>query len=411
MYEDETYEVILERMLNRVSDKLDKRPSSVIYDTHSPTAIEFQILYIELEYLIKNSYGDTAAREFLILLAKDRGLSPEPATNALLKGEFTPSTVDVTGQRFNIGEINYTVVEKMTHDEVGDGYNSNIGYYKVQCETVGAVGNRYLGQMIPMEYIAGLETAELTEVLIPGEDEEDTEVFRQRYFDSFNEQSFGGNRAAYLETVRKINGVGNLKVTRVWNGDIKPADMIPSAKVTSWYNSVISGLDAEVATWLSAVYMASFEKKLTVGGTVLITVVNSLDFGEASSVLLDKIQTELDPEENAGEGYGLAPIGHVVSVKSAEPVQAYVTTTVTFDEGYNWSNTKTAIEEAVSAYLLELRKAWADNTSTVVRVSQIETRILSVKGVLDVANTKINGSTSNLTLTKYQIPVLGGVSA
>jgi uncharacterized phage protein gp47/JayE len=187
--------------------------------------------------------------------------------------------------------------------------------------------------------------------------------------------------------------------------------MIPSTKVTSWYNSVISGLDAEVATWLSAVYMASFEKKLTVGGTVLITVVNSLDFGEASTVLLNKIQEELDPVENAGEGYGLAPIGHVVSVKSAEPVQSYITTTVTFDEGYNWSNTKTEIEEAVGAYLLELRKAWADNTSTIVRVSQIETRILSVKGVLDVANTKINGSTSNLTLTKYQIPVLGGVSA
>ena len=285
------------------------------------------------------------------------------------------------------------------------------GQYQVQCETEGTVGNQYLGDMIPMEYIEGLQTAQLTEILIPGEDEEDTEVFRQRYFDSFNEQSFGGNRAAYIETVKKIDGVGNLKVTRVWNGDIRPADMIPSTKVTSWYNSVISGLDAEVATWLSAVYMASFEKKLTVGGTVLITVVNSLDFGEASTVLLNKIQEELDPVENAGEGYGLAPIGHVVSVKSAEPVQSYITTTVTFDEGYNWSNTKTEIEEAVGAYLLELRKAWADNTSTIVRVSQIETRILSVKGVLDVANTKINGSTSNLTLTKYQIPVLGGVSA
>lgn len=400
MYENETYEVILERMLNRVSDKLDKRPSSPIYDTHSPTAIEFQILYIELEYLIKNSYGDTAAREFLVLLAKDRGLTPEPATKAVLKGEFAPATIDVTGKRFNIGDINYVVLEQITP-----------GQYQVQCEMEGTVGNQYLGDMIPMEYIDGLQTAQLTEILIPGEDEEDTEVFRQRYFDSFNEQSFGGNRAAYIETVKKIDGVGNLKVTRVWNGDIHPADMIPSAKVTAWYNSVISGLDAEVATWLSAVYMASYEKKLTVGGTVLITVVNSLDFGEASTVLLNKIQEELDPVENAGEGYGLAPIGHVVSVKSAEPVQSYITTTVTFNEGYNWSNTKTAIEEAVGAYLLELRKAWADNTSTIVRVSQIETRILSVKGVLDVANTKINGSTSNLTLTKYQIPVLGGVSA
>ena len=55
MYEDQTYDIILERMMNRVSDKIDKRPSSPVYDLHSSTAIEFQILYIELEYLIKNS--------------------------------------------------------------------------------------------------------------------------------------------------------------------------------------------------------------------------------------------------------------------------------------------------------------------------------------------------------------------
>lgn len=400
MYEKETYEAILERMLNRASDKLDKRPSSVIYDTHSSTAIEFQNLYIELEYLIQNSYGDTAAREFLILLAKDRGLTPETASKAVLKGEFTPANIDMTGKRFNIGDINYVVLNQITS-----------GQYEVQCETAGVIGNQYLGDMIPMDYIDGLQTAQLTEILIPGEDDEDTEVFRQRYFDSFNEQSFAGNRAAYLETVRKIDGVGDLKVTRVWNGDIRPAEMIPSTKVTTWFNSVVGGLDAEVAAWLSAVYMASYEKKLTVGGTVLITVVNSLDFGKATDVLLNKIQTELDPVENAGEGVGLAPIGHVVSVKSADPVQVYIKTTVAFNEGYSWSNTKTLIQEAVDSYLLELRKEWADSSNIVVRVSQVETRILGVKGVLDVTNTKINDSENNLALTKYQIPVLGGVSS
>ena len=195
MYEDQTYDIILERMMNRVSDKFDKRPSSPVYDLHSSTAIEFQILYIELEYLIKNSYGDTAAREFLILLAKDRGLSPEPATKAILQGEFTPTNIDVTGKRFNIGEINYVVTEQITP-----------GTYKVQCETEGVIGNQYLGDMIPMEYIDGLQTASLTSVLIPGEDEEDTEVFRQRYFDSFNEQSFGGNHADYMAKVKSIEG-------------------------------------------------------------------------------------------------------------------------------------------------------------------------------------------------------------
>lgn len=401
MYEKETYDAILDRMLGRVSDKLDKRPSSLIYDTHSSTAVELQTLYIELEYLIKNSYGDTAAREYLILLAKDRGLSPYPATNAILQGEFTPTKLDVTGKRFNIGDINYTVLERISE-----------GKYQMQCESKGVIGNQYMGDMIPMEYIDGLQTAQLTKILVPGEDEEDTEEFRKRYFETFSEQAFGGNRADYLEKVRSVDGVGNCKVTRVWNGDIRPAEMTPSAAVQSWYEGVIQtgGLNGEVKNWLTKVYTAAREKKLTVGGTVLVTVINSLNFGKAEDVLLQKIQTKLDPEQNAGEGYGLAPIGHVVRVKSAETVNVTITTTLTFEEGYGWNNLKTAIQEAAEAYLLELRKEWADSTNIVVRISQLETRILGVKGVLDITDTKVNGTANNFNLTEYQIPVLGGVS-
>ena len=388
-------------MLGRVSDKLDKRPSSLIYDTHSSTAVELQTLYIELEYLIKNSYGDTAAREYLILLAKDRGLSPYPATNAILQGEFTPTKLDVTGKRFNIGDINYTVLERIS-----------AGKYQVQCDSKGVIGNQYMGDMIPMEYIDGLQTAQLTKILVPGEDEEDTEEFRKRYFETFSEQAFGGNRADYLEKVRSVDGVGNCKVTRVWNGDIRPAELIPSAAVQSWYEGVIQtgGLNGEVKNWLTKVYTAAREKKLTVGGTVLVTVINSLNFGKAEDVLLQKIQTKLDPEQNAGEGYGLAPIGHVVRVKSAETVNVTITTTLTFEEGYGWNNLKTAIQEAAEAYLLELRKEWADSTNIVVRISQLETRILGVKGVIDITDTKVNGTANNFNLTEYQIPVLGGVS-
>jgi uncharacterized phage protein gp47/JayE len=386
-------------MLDRVSNKLDKRESSLIYDTHSATAWEMQILYIELEALVSNSYGDTAAREFLILLCGDRGITPKAATSAVLKGEFTPASIDVTGKRFNIGEINYVVTEKIAD-----------GQYQVQCESVGVIGNQYLGDMIPIEYIDGLQTAALTEVLIPGEDEEDTEVLRQRYFDSFSERTFGGNKEDYIENVRKINGVGALKVTRNWNSDIRPAELIPAEKVTTWYKSVISTLDADVALWLSKVYMAAVEKKLTVGGTVLITIVDSDDYGEATSTLVNAVQEELDPELYAGEGSGLAPIGHVVTVKSAAPVTVQVKITLTFDEGYNWSNLGNSITTAVDSYLLELRKGWADSSYTVVRISQIESRILAIKGVTDIADTKINGSANNLTLGADEIPVIGGVS-
>lgn len=398
MYEV-TYREILERMLNRVSDKFDKREGSVIFDTHSPTALELEILYVELNRMIAEGYGDTASREYLILRCKERGIIPYPATYAVLKGTFTPTTVDVIGKRFNLGSLNYIVTEKIADGE-----------YRVQCETPGTVGNQYFGQLIPIEYVEGLETATLTEVLIPGEDEEDTEDLRTRYFNSFDEKAFGGNVRDYIEKTNAIPGVGSTKVTRVWNGDIRPADMIPNEIVNEWYEGIIGTVNPTVKAWLEIVYSAAKAKKLTVGGTVLLTILNS-EYGVPTPELIQTVQTAIDPEQNAGEGYGLAPIGHVVTVKPADAVTINVKTTITFDVGYGWNNLQSSIDEAIQAYLLELRKTWADNPYLVVRVSQIETRLLAISGIVDIENTRINNKTDNLTLGKYEVPIYGGAGA
>lgn len=398
MYEV-TYREILERMLNRVSDKFDKREGSVIFDTHSPTALELEILYVELNRMIAEGYGDTASREYLILRCKERGIIPYPATYAVLKGTFTPATVDVIGKRFNLGSLNYIVTEKIADGE-----------YRVQCETPGTVGNQYFGQLIPIEYVEGLETATLTEVLIPGEDEEDTEDLRTRYFNSFDEKAFGGNVRDYIEKTNAIPGVGSTKVTRVWNGDIRPADMIPNEIVNEWYEGIIGTVNPTVKAWLEIVYSAAAAKKLTVGGTVLLTILNS-EYGVPTPELIQTVQTAIDPEQNAGEGYGLAPIGHVVTVKPADAVTINVKTTITFDVGYGWNNLQSSIDEAIQAYLLELRKTWADNPYLVVRVSQIETRLLAISGIVDIENTRINNKTDNLTLGKYEVPIYGGAGA
>lgn len=395
---DVTYNEILERMLARVSDKFDKREGAVIFDTHSPTAIELELLYVELNTILAEAYGDSASREYLVKRCKERGITPYEATYAVLKGEFTPTNIDVTGQRFNIGSINFVVLEKIADGE-----------YQVQCETAGVIGNQQLGTMIPIDYINGLETAELTEILIPGEDEEDTEDLRTRYFDSFNENAFGGNVQDYLEKTNSIPGVGSTKVTSAWNSDIRPAEMIPSESVKSWYESIKTTLSGEPAEWLDAVFKAAADKKLTTGGTVLLTILNS-DFGVASDTLIKTVQKAIDPDEYAGEGQGVAPIGHIVSVKSAEKIEITVKTNITFDVGYGWSNLQNSIDEAISNYLLELRKSWADNPYLVVRISQIETRLLNIKGIVDIANTKLNGASENLTLGKYEVPMFGGAS-
>lgn len=394
-----TYDDILARMLARVPDKFDKREGSVIFDALSPAAVELQNCYIELNRVIAESYADSASREYLILRCKERGIVPYEATNAILKGVFTPTSIDVSGKRFNIGAGNYVVTEKITDGE-----------YKVQCESPGIVGNRYLGAMIPIEYIEGLETAEITEVLIPGEDDEDTEALRERYFGSFNIRSFGGNKADYIEKISAIAGVGGVKITRVWNADIKPAELVPSESVLAWYESASGTLSEDVRTWLAAIISAAKSGKLTAGGCVLATILNS-EFNPASAALIERVKETLDPSDSAGEGMGVIPIGHVVTVQSAAAVEVNVSVNITFDEGYGWDNLQNAIDSAVSEYLLELRKSWQNASSLIVRISQIETRILGIKGVVDISNAALNGSPANLTLGAYEVPVFGKAAA
>ena len=42
---------------------------------------------------------------------------------------------------------------------------------KMDCETAGSEPNFYIGTLISIDYVQGLETATLSEILIPGEDE------------------------------------------------------------------------------------------------------------------------------------------------------------------------------------------------------------------------------------------------
>ena len=51
--------------------------------------------------------------------------------------------------------------------------------------------------MIPIEYIPGLESAKITEMLVPGEDAEADESLRRRFYASIESQAYGGNIKDY----------------------------------------------------------------------------------------------------------------------------------------------------------------------------------------------------------------------
>ena len=353
MYENVTFESLMEDMLARVPSTMDKREGSVIWDAIAPVAVEFTNFYIALKTVLNETFADTASLYYLAKRAAERGIIQKPATQAILQGEFTPTTLEVpVGSKFSCDSLNYTVTAKISE-----------GTYIMTCETEGTEGNSHFGLLIPVDYIEGLQTAELTELLIAAEDEEDVESLRQRYLESMTSQAYGGNIADYKGKTKSISGVSGVKVTPVWNG----------------------------------------------GGTVKLTIIDG-SFGVPSEELVELVQNEIDPVGHSGEGFGLAPIGHVVTVVGVQGKSIDIVTNITYQTGWNWDSAKDYILNAIDQYFKELSQTWDENENLIVRISQLESKILGCQGVLDVSDTTLNGSTSNLSLAVDEIPVRGTVN-
>lgn len=401
-YEDQTYEAIMERILERVPGELDKREGSIIWNGSGPASVEMAILYTALDFILDATFADTAPREYLIRRAAERGVVPKEATNAVFRADFN-RTVPV-GSRFSLDNLNYVVTERFAQDDT-----ATTMAYRAQCETPGIIGNTQFGVLVPIEYIDGLTYAQLAELLIPGADEEETEAFRARYIASLSSQAFGGNQADYKEKVSALPGVGAVKVFPVWNSNIAPQSLVPSADVTAWYNSALSTLPAAVQAWFTAVYTAANDLLLTAGGLVKLVIMSSA-YGVPTEELIADIQAAIDPPDSHGEGIGVAPIGHVVSVQGVDSTTINVALTLQYEVTWGWDAVESYVQDVIDAYFLELARSWQDAEAIVVRVSQIETRVLSCPGIVDVTNTLLNGGTDNLTLDAAHIPVRGIVS-
>lgn len=354
MFEEMTFERILTLCMARVPQAMDKREGSIIYDAIAPAAAELAILYSNLSNIMDRAFPDTATDTDLTNKAKERSIFRLPATKSVRKGVFQNSAglMDIPiGTRFSGGTVNYTATARISQ-----------GVYQMTCEDAGIIGNAYFGTLIPIDYVPGLASATLEDILIPGEDEEDDDTLRARYMDSLNSTAFGGNIAQYKEMTEKIPGVGSVKVFPVWNG----------------------------------------------GGTVKLVILSS-DGGAPSSTLVNTVQTTIDPEVNQGEGIGLAPIGHVVTVAAATGTTINLSFTLTLETGTTYDAISGQIETALQAYYDGLINSWADADALVVRISQIESRILDVPGVVDITGTTINGSAENLVLSSVAIPIMGTV--
>lgn len=349
-----SYEELMERKLDQIEDKRDKRQGSLIFDAMAPNAAETAAFYADLDMLEDRTFGDTATGDDLTRRAAERGIRRKGAVKATFYGRFlqddgTEYPME-SGTRFFLEEYYYVVLNREAD-----------GRYVLECETAGACGNEYLGNLLPLETMAGLAEATLEELRTDGEDEEGDEELRKRYFASFDADAFGGNIADYRRKVTALQNVGGVKVYPAWNG----------------------------------------------GGTVKLVII---DQGRKAPTAteLEELQREIDPEKR-GEGYGIAPIGHQVTVVGVTEATCNISLSITLAEGAVQETVLAEIRERFEAYFAELRQGWADSEYLTVRISYLESRALEAEGVVDITIRQVNGNSGNTVLAADAIPILGEI--
>lgn len=354
MSNESSYEAILNRMLNAIPNTLDKREGSVIYTAMAPTAMELARSYWLLGWLLNLMLPDTAVDEYLDKQVEQFGLYRIQATSAtriVLTKDSEGKPVNIPSEsRFRINEIILKTTEEIEK-----------GKYYAQVEQTGIVGNQFQGELLPIQNINSLGSAELLpDVIIEAQDKESDEDLRERFYDHVRRAPFGGNVSDYESKVMSINGVGSVQVFPIWDGP----------------------------------------------GSVYLSIGNE-NQREATSILVEQVQNVFQPRGNIYGG--MAPIGHIVTVGTSKNLTINISATIKYKSGSSLEIIQERIKEEVSKYINSV-----PFKETAVYQSKVIVAILNVEGVIDVTSLLINGLSTNLLLEKspsnYQTPVMGTIT-
>lgn len=349
--EEYTMKNILDAMLSRVPDSLDKREGSIIYDALAPAAFELSTAYGFLAEVFDHSFVMTATGDYLDRRVAEMGLSRKAAVKALRRASFFDSngaamTVE-TGARFSslagAASVNFSVLESLGN-----------GIYSLEAEEPGDEANEYEGALLPIDHIEGLATATMYgKPILGGEEAESDEELRQRYFYYLSHEPKNGSAAQYAFWADSFAGIGRARVFPLWSG----------------------------------------------ANTVKVSILSS-DFKRASSELIAAFQEYLDPG-GLGLGNGMAPIGAMVTVSTASEKTVNIAGTFSLAAGYGEERARAMIQEAIDGYFSE-----SAYTKTTMNAIGIGAALLDLDAVESVSSLTLNGG-AYVSLAEEEIPVTG----
>jgi uncharacterized phage protein gp47/JayE len=349
MFENKTFEAIREEVLADVSDEVDKREGSIIYDATTHTLPKIAEFYSNLDVFLNLVFADTAEDDFLARRTAEFGVYKKLATPAICKGVFKDTSavsMDIPiGSRFSLENVTFKAIEKIV-----------IGEYKLQAETSGVVGNVSLIAILPIEPIDKLGTAEITEILTPGTDDELNDDLRDRLEIRVQKQATSGNAYHYEQWALAVTGVGGAKVIPVWDGPNTVKVILLSTEKTPVTQSVV-----------------------------------------------DETYQYIEKER---------PIGAIVTVVTATEISINVTATLTLASGATLEDVQAQFETGLAAYLQSI--AFVTNGSTndpeIIRYTRIANVLLDLPPIIDYTDLLVNGGTSNIQPTAEQVGIVGVVT-
>ncbi|WP_294975219.1 baseplate J/gp47 family protein [uncultured Leuconostoc sp.] len=364
------FDYFINAALDRVPSNLDTREGSVIYDAIAPAAYVMAEMSLNVADTVLNTFTQTASGEYLDYRAEERGLTREQATLTQLTATLTDTNgqplVANIGDRFaSIGvEPNYYQLTKL----------SNIsGQATLTAETAGEIGNSYIGQLLPISAIAGFGNAIVNEVIIPARNAETDDELRERLLTTNEVIAFGGNVADYIKFIVDMGDVAAVQVYPTWNG----------------------------------------------GGTVKAVILNN-QYLTPSQALIDQVKNAIDPNNSSGNGYGIAPVGHTVTVAAPTLRTINVGVMISTSSTVTVEDVRQKVEQAIAEYFNSVREKWG-NVNANERIytvnlyrSQIIIALLKVDGVTNATNVKFDGADKDITLTTTatieELPMLGTVT-
>lgn len=362
-YLDEEYtaeDTIRTRMLDTITEDIDKSEGSYIWDSIAPVSIEFAFVAMALRRVLKLGFAQTTYGKYLTMKAEESGVTRKPATNASghVTVTGTAGTVVPKGTRFctegdnDIGSpaIMYTTDE--TAIISGDG-TVTVGITAVE---LGPSGNVIAGKVaVVADTISGVTSVTNRDAITGGGVEESDEALLPRYLEYVRNRGTSGNKQHYKEWALEVPGVYAAKVIPLWNGN----------------------------------------------GTVKVVIIGS-DKKPASDSVVEAVQEYIGKDKT---GSGKAPIGATCTVVAADTKTINITANVKLKSGYSLDSVKNEISEKIDDLLKE-----SEFETSYVSYAKIGSIIIGLPSVSDYESLQLNGTTGNITLSETDIAVLGSVT-